>query len=123
MISPMPLLLAAATPSAAAPAATPAAVPTPVPLPPLVFHQVTWGSQHPGVLAAVQVLFAVAAVGLIALMSVQTTKNEGLSGSIGGRAEAAYRGRLGLDEQLKRLTGLFAVSFMVLAIVYYWITR
>lgn len=110
---------------AATPAANPAAVPTPIPinLPPTVFHQVSWGSQHPGVVTAVQWLFALTAVGLITLMSVQTTKNEGLSGSIGGRAEAAYRGRIGLDEQLKRLTAVIAVAFMLLAIAYFWLAR
>ncbi|MBV8147918.1 MAG: hypothetical protein JO092_02365, partial [Candidatus Eremiobacteraeota bacterium] len=41
----------------------------------------------------------------------------GLTGSIGGRVESAYRGRLGADEQLKRLTGFVAVAFVISAFI------
>ncbi|MBC5824964.1 MAG: preprotein translocase subunit SecG [Candidatus Eremiobacteraeota bacterium] len=99
------------------------ASPPPLALPANVFTQPTWGGQHPFVGGAIQFLFIVCAVALIILMSVQTTKNEGLSGSIGGRSESAYRGRIGLDEQLARLTGGVGVSFMVLAIVNFFISR
>ncbi|MDQ6767780.1 MAG: preprotein translocase subunit SecG [Candidatus Eremiobacteraeota bacterium] len=104
-----------------------AAVPTPKPLPSLPstfqFQQQTFASTHPALLMIVQTLFIVCAVGLVGLMSVQTTKNEGLSGSIGGRAESAYRGRLGLDQQLNRLTNVIAIAFVVLAIAYFVVTR
>jgi protein translocase SecG subunit len=46
------------------------------------------------------------------LLAVQTTKQEGLSGTIGGRVESAY-GRMGAEEQLKRITGFTAVVFVV----------
>lgn len=62
-------------------------------------------------------IFLVAAVSLIVLLALQTTKQEGLSGSIGGRVESAYRGRLGAEEQLKRVTGTVAVVFVVTAFV------
>ncbi|MEO7203139.1 MAG: preprotein translocase subunit SecG [Candidatus Tumulicola sp.] len=62
-------------------------------------------------------IFMIAAVGLVALLAVQTTKQEGLSGTIGGRVESAYHGRLGAEEQLKRLTGIVAVVFVVSAFV------
>ena len=55
-------------------------------------------------------IFIVAAIAMIALLAVQTTKQEGLTGIIGGRVESAYRGRLGADEQLKRWTGVVAVD-------------
>ena len=104
-----------------------AAVPTPKPLPsalaPFQFQQQTFGSEHPTLLVIVQSLFIVCAIGLVGLMSVQTTKNEGLSGSIGGRAESAYRGRLGLDQQLRLLTNVFATGFVLLAISYFLVTR
>lgn len=107
--------------------AAPAAIPTPKPLQPLagnnVFAPLSWGDQHPLVMAAVKYLFLVASVALIALMSMQTTKTEGLSGTIGGRAESAYRGRLGLSEQLARMTNLVAVVFILSAIIYFYITR
>jgi protein translocase SecG subunit len=83
----------------------------------------SWGMQHPVVLWMVQTLFIVAAVGLIGLMSTQTTKTEGLSGSIGGRMESAYHGRLGLEQQLGRITNTFAGAFVILAIAFFFITR
>ena len=46
------------------------------------------------------------------LLAIQTTKQEGLSGTIGGRVEAAYRPRLGFDQQLARLTSWVAIGFV-----------
>ena len=83
----------------------------------------TWGMQHPLIVGLVQGLFIVTAVGLIGLMSAQTTKTEGLSGSIGGRMESAYHGRLGLEQQIGRLTNTLAGAFVVLAIAFFFITR
>ncbi len=99
-------------------------IPTPAPI---NFGQIgqpqTWGSEHPLILGLVQGLFILSAVGLIGLMATQTTKTEGLSGSIGGRMESAYHGRLGLEQQLGRLTNTFAGAFVVLAIAFFFITR
>lgn len=105
-------------------AASPAA-PTPAPLPTAVFQfqQPTFAMKFPFIVGLLQWLFIIVALGLVGLMSVQTTKNEGLSGSIGGRAEAGYRGRLGLDQQLTRLTGSAAIAFVFLAIAYFLATR
>jgi len=115
--------------AAASPTAAPAAIPTPKPitlpanLPNNLFAPLSWGDQHPFVLNAVKYLFIISCVALIALMSVQTTKTEGLSGTIGGRSESAYRGRLGLNEQLARVTTVAAIAFIILAITYFVITR
>jgi preprotein translocase subunit SecG len=110
--------------AAAATAAPAASTPQPVPLPSTFqFAPVSFGSQHPALLAIIEVLFVLTALGLVALMSVQTTKSEGLSGTIGGRTESAYRGRLGFDEQLARLTNVLAIAFVILAISYYLVTR
>lgn len=61
-------------------------------------------------------IFVFAAISLVVLLAVQTTKQEGLSGTIGGRVESTYS-RMGADEQLKRLTGFTAVVFVVTAFV------
>jgi protein translocase SecG subunit len=58
-------------------------------------------------------VFVVAALLLIVLLAVQTTKQEGLSGTIGGRVESAYRGRLGGDQQIARFTTYVAVVFIL----------
>ncbi|MHB8461871.1 MAG: preprotein translocase subunit SecG, partial [Vulcanimicrobiaceae bacterium] len=57
------------------------------------------------------------AVSLVILLAIQTTKNEGLTGSIGGRVDSNYRGRMGGEEQLKRATGFVAVGFVVTAVI------
>lgn len=112
------LLVAAATskavPSAAAtvlprgPVApnVPAAPPAPAPQ--------TWIALHwPWLTHGIAGIFVLAAIALIALLAVQTTKQEGLTGTIGGRVESAYRGRLGGEEILKRWTGGVAVTFVI----------
>jgi preprotein translocase subunit SecG len=66
---------------------------------------------------AIAGVFLVCAVGLVILLALQTTKQEGLSGTIGGRVESAYKGRIGAEEQLKRLTGFVAVVFVITATI------
>lgn len=60
-------------------------------------------------------VFIAAALALIGLLAVQTTKQEGLSGTIGGRVESSYRGRLGFEGQIARVTGFVAITFVVVA--------
>jgi protein translocase SecG subunit len=123
------LALTTGTPVPAFGAATPgAAIPTPIPLAPpspggTTFAPPTIADAHPGLVLALQVLFMIATIAVIALMSVQTTKTEGLSGSIGGRAEAAYKGRLGFEQQITRVTSFFAIAWIVLAVVFFVVTR
>jgi len=62
-------------------------------------------------------IFFVLALALIALLAVQTTKQEGLSGTIGGRVESAYRPRLGFDQQLARLTSFVALAFVFFGVL------
>jgi protein translocase SecG subunit len=61
-------------------------------------------------------LFIIAGVLLVALLAIQTTKQEGLSGTLGGRVESSTR-RLGLDAQIARVTGTVAVAFVVVATI------
>ena len=117
-----PLLLAAAAskaiPSAAATILPNAAVPPNAPLPAPAIEPKTWIAQHwPWLTHGFAGIFMIAAVLLVFLLAIQTTKQEGLTGSIGGRVESAYHGRLGAEEQLKRLTGMVAVVFVVVGFV------
>ncbi|HVN68117.1 MAG TPA: preprotein translocase subunit SecG [Candidatus Binatia bacterium] len=111
----MNALLFVATPAAKVlPSASPLAAP---PVPPQVVPT-TWFATHmPWLTHTIAGIFVIAAISLIALLAVQTTKQEGLTGSIGGRVESAYRGRLGAEEQLKRWTGVAAVTFVIAAFV------
>lgn len=117
----MNLLLAAAAPvKAAATAATAAPVQPAAPLqavPAAVVAHQTVFQQHFGWLThTLGALFIISAVLLIVLLAAQTTKQEGLSGSIGGAVQSAY-GRPGAEEQLKRLTGVMAVAFVVIGTI------
>jgi protein translocase SecG subunit len=79
-------------------------------------HPQSWLSLHAGwATHAFAGIFMIAAVLLIGLLAVQTTKNEGLSGTIGGRVDANYRGRLGFDGQIARVTGVVATVFVIFA--------
>lgn len=121
-MNPLLLVVAAATkavPSAAVTALPAGAVPPNAPAAlPIGPAPTTWFSQHvPWLTHGMAAIFMIAAVLLIFLLAIQTTKQEGLTGSIGGRVESAYRGRLGAEEQLKRWTGVVAVVFVVSAFV------
>lgn len=78
----------------------------------------TWFQLHASWLThGVAGFFVFSAILLVVLLAVQTTKQEGLSGTLGGRVESAYRGRLGAEEQLKRITGWAAVGYVVAAFI------
>jgi protein translocase SecG subunit len=112
------LLLAAAAPAAKATAA-PVSPPLQVPITNTAPTQpvATWFQMHAGWLThTLALFFVIAAVSLIILLALQTTKQEGLSGTIGGRVESAY-GRPGAEEQVKRVTGVAAVAFVVLGTI------
>ncbi|MBV8067541.1 MAG: preprotein translocase subunit SecG [Candidatus Eremiobacteraeota bacterium] len=109
----VPSAAASPLPRGAAPPNAPAAPPVvPQPAP------ATWFQLHMGwATHAIAGLFVVSAILLIFLLAVQTTKQEGLTGSIGGRVESAYRGRLGAEEMLKVWTARVAVCFVVFGFV------
>jgi len=114
------LLAAASTAPEAVKAAAPAAKATTIPftLPPGFQFDVTPHSplaQHaPWLTHTFAGLFIVLGVMLVVLLAIQTTKQEGLSGTLGGRVESATR-RLGLDAQIARVTQFVAISFVIVA--------
>ncbi|OFX16687.1 MAG: preprotein translocase subunit SecG [Armatimonadetes bacterium RBG_16_58_9] len=68
------------------------------------------------------ILQVVSAVALIAIVMSQATKSEGLTGTIGGKAESAFQGKAGFEEKLSEVTKWAAISFMVVsAIVAYFV--
>lgn len=118
------IIQVAAAAAKAAPLVVTTTVPNPHPTPiivqapPVAPPQLTWFQAHASWLThSIAGIFIVAAVALVVLLAIQTTKQEGLSGSIGGRVESSYRGRLGAEEQLKRITGFTAVAFVVTAFI------
>ena len=59
----------------------------------------------------------ISALFLIAVVMSQSTKSEGLSGTIGGKSESAFQGKPGLDDKLEELTKWAAIAFMVMSAV------
>lgn len=57
------------------------------------------------------------AVGLITTVLLQSGKSAGISGAIGGGAEAIFGKKKGLDEVLGRITTWLAVGFMITSLV------
>lgn len=105
--------VAVPTPVSGPPIQAPAVAATPVP----ALVQQTWFQIHAGWLThGLAVLAFLSCVALVVLLAVQTTKQEGLSGTIGGQVQSAY-GRPGAEEQLKRVTGVVATMFVVLFVI------
>lgn len=113
----VPTALATALPQGALPSSVPGAPNAQLPVTPGPQPK-TWFAMHlPWLTHGFAALFILAAILLIFLLAIQTTKQEGLTGSIGGRVESTYRGRLGAEEQLKRWTGIVAVCFVVFGFI------
>lgn len=58
---------------------------------------------------------------LIVLVISQTTKSEGLTGTIGGKSSSTFRGKPGIDDMLSNLTKWSAIAFMVSSILVYYL--
>ncbi len=80
-----------------------------------VYHQTAIAEHFPWLTHGFAFVFILSAALLVILLAFQTTKQEGLTGTIGGRVESAYRPRLGFDQQLARITGFIAIAFVIFA--------
>jgi protein translocase SecG subunit len=69
------------------------------------------------------VLQMVSAVILIGIIMSQATKSEGLTGTIGGKAESAFQGKPGLEDRLQEITKWAAISFMVVSAIVAYAVR
>lgn len=63
------------------------------------------------------VIFIIAGLGMIASVLLQSSDSAGLSGSIAGGQQSFFGKKKGIDDLLSKLTVIFAVLFMLLAIV------
>lgn len=63
------------------------------------------------------ILQMISAVALIAIVMSQATKSEGLTGTIGGKAESSAFRKAGLEERLDEITKWAAITFMVMSAV------
>lgn len=75
------------------------------------------------ILTFLTVLMVITAVGLIAVVILQSGRSAGLSGAITGGAEAIFGKKKGLDDFLSRLTGVFAAIFFLTGIAIAFLER
>lgn len=61
------------------------------------------------------IIYFLICIGLVTAVLLQTTKNEGLSGIIGGSNQAVFKGKKGFEERLQEITNYLAVSFIILS--------
>lgn len=71
---------------------------------------------------ALLIIQILSALILITLVMLQTTKSEGLTGTIGGKMSSTFRGKPGLDEKLANLTKWSAIAFMAASALTYIIS-
>jgi protein translocase SecG subunit len=63
------------------------------------------------------VLQALISIALVLLVMSQTTKNEGLTGTIGGNVSANFKGKPGFEERLQNYTRYVAIAWFVVSIL------
>ena len=63
------------------------------------------------------ILQGIVSLALIGLVMSQTTKNEGLTGTIGGNISANFKGKPGFEEHLQMYTRNIAIAFGVISIL------
>lgn len=66
------------------------------------------------ILMVVQMFIALV---LLFFVMSQATKSEGLSGTIGGKSESAFRGKPGAEDRWKDFTKWSAIAFMFISAV------
>lgn len=72
---------------------------------------------------ALTIVQLISALSLIFLVISQTTKSEGLTGTIGGKMSSSFRGKPGIDDKLAGLTRWSAIVFMVSSAFVYFVAR
>lgn len=68
------------------------------------------------------VLQALVSIVLVAIVTAQTTKSEGLTGSIGGQMTPSFKGKPGMEEQVRTWTVWLSAAWFVLcfAVAFIW---
>ena len=63
------------------------------------------------------VLQALISIALVLLVMSQTSKNEGLTGTIGGNVSANFKGKPGFEERLQNYTRYIGIAWFVVSIL------
>ncbi len=62
-------------------------------------------------------ILALISLALIIVVATQSTKNEGLTGNIGGPVSSSFKGKPGIEEQIRKITIYISVAWFILAVV------
>ena len=62
-------------------------------------------------------LQALISLAFIAIVMSQTTKNEGLTGTIGGNVSANFKGKPGFEERMQSYTRYLGIAWFVISIL------
>ena len=72
-------------------------------------------------MSAIQIILlvvqALISLGLIFIVAIQTSKNEGLTGTIGGNISANFKGKPGYEERLQSYTQMLGIGWFVVSIL------
>ncbi len=63
------------------------------------------------------VLQALVSIAFVLIVMSQTTKNEGLTGTIGGNVSANFKGKPGFEERIQNYTRYLGIAWFVVAIL------
>ena len=69
------------------------------------------------------VLLFIVDVTFVGIVMSQTTKNEGLSGTIGGNVTSNFKGKPGYEEHVKSITLYLGISWFVLSMLVAFLGR
>jgi protein translocase SecG subunit len=96
----------------------PAAAPSPLaPIVPMDATPIDSGNGFGGMHYLLLFLQLVVCIGLVMCVLSQTTKNEGLGGTISGAAQPVFRGKKSSEEKLSGLTTSLAITFLILSLL------
>jgi|YNPNPStandDraft_1061719.scaffolds.fasta_scaffold82863_1 preprotein translocase subunit SecG len=61
-------------------------------------------------------------IAIIAAVLLQTSKSEGLSGTLGGKTSSTLGIKVGYEKQLEVITQYVAIAFLVVSFLAAWLT-
>ncbi len=57
------------------------------------------------------------AIGLIFLIDIQQSKNEGFGQSIGAKVQTSFKGKAGFEERLSDMTKSLGIGFFIISVL------
>jgi len=85
---------------------------------PDIINQAAQASHHLSVFqVSLLIIYFLVCAAMIALVLIQTSKSEGLTGTLGGTTKSVFQGKRSFDDKLTLITTYVAIAFIVLSIL------